>query len=265
MLWDRLHSEEQLACEMMAVRRRVLPSAGRHAAWHTPRLSCAAYGIRQFSSRAPMAGSHAALTELDVQHFSSIVGASNMVTDEDGLAAYNTDWMGQYRGSSRLALRPASTEQVSRILEHCNRQRIAVVPQGGNTGLVGGSVPLADEVVLSLSRMQSVLSLDEYSGHLVCEAGCVLETLQTHVMERGYTMPIDLGGECQTQTKARPCSLELRHRSSSRARVQPKARARLGAIWLPTLAGCATFGMARCMAVCSGWRLRWRTARCSTR
>ena len=191
-----------LACEMMALRRRVL--ARRHAAWHAPRLSRAAYGIRQLSSRAPMAGSYAALTELDLQHFASIVGASNMVTDEEGLAMYNTDWMGQYRGSSSLALRPASTEHVSRILEHCNRQRIAVVPQGGNTGLVGGSVPLADEVVLSLSRMQRVLSLDEYSGHLVCEAGCVLEALQTHVMERGYTMPIDLGGECQAHRHPTP-------------------------------------------------------------
>ena len=198
MLWDRLHSEEQLACEMMAVRRRVLPSAGRHAAWHTPRLSCAAYGIRQLSSRAPMAGSHAALTELDVQHFSSIVGASNMVTDEDGLAAYNTDWMGQYRGSSRLALRPASTEQVSRILEHCNRQRIAVVPQGGNTGLVGGSVPLHDEVVISTKKMNKIFELDASQGMLKCEAGAILETLQNYAKDHGFMMPLDLGakGSC---------------------------------------------------------------------
>ena len=134
-----------------------------------------------------------------MQHFASVVGPSNMVTDVDALEAYNTDWMGKYRGSSRLALRPGSTDEVSRILEHCHQQRIPVVPQGGNTGLVGGSVPLSDEVVLSLSRMNRVISLDEHAGHLVCEAGCVLENLQNHVWDRGYTMPLDLGakGSCQ--------------------------------------------------------------------
>jgi FAD/FMN-containing dehydrogenase len=135
------------------------------------------------------------LTERDVQHFSSIVGAANTVTDAHALEPYNTDWMRKYRGASRLALRPGSTDEVSQILRHCHAQRLAVVPQGGNTGLVGGSVPISDEVILSLSRMNRVLSLDEYSGHLVCEAGCVLEALQSHVWERGFTMPLDLGAK----------------------------------------------------------------------
>ena len=66
---------------------------------------------------------------------------------------------------------------------------------GGNTGLVGGSVPVADEIVLSLGRMNRVVSLDEHAGNLVCEAGCILEQLQTHVSARGYTMPLDLGAK----------------------------------------------------------------------
>ena len=140
-----------------------------------------------------------ALTELDMQHFTSIVGATNVITDEATLAGYNTDWLRQYHGRSKLALRPGSTAEVSAILRHCNMQRLPVVPQGGNTGLVGGSVPVSDEVVLSLSRMNRVLNLDEHAGNLICEAGCVLETLQTYVWERGYTMPLDLGakGSCQ--------------------------------------------------------------------
>ena len=69
------------------------------------------------------------------------------------------------------------------------------MPQGGNTGLVGGSVPIAGEVVLSLGRMNRVRSLDEHSGHLVCEAGCVLQNLQEHVAEKGDTMPLDLGAK----------------------------------------------------------------------
>ena len=140
-----------------------------------------------------------ALSELDVQHFASIVGESNAVTDASALENYNTDWMRKYRGNAKLALRPGSTAEVSAILTHCNARGIAVVPQGGNTGLVGGSVPVDDEIVLSLGRMNRVLSLDENAGNLICETGCVLETLQNHVWERGYTMPLDLGakGSCQ--------------------------------------------------------------------
>lgn len=94
--------------------------------------------------------------ELDLQHFASIVGPTNVVTEAADLENYNTDWMRKYVGHSKVALRPGSTEEVSKILAHCNEQRIPVVPQGGNTGLVGGSVPIKDELVLSLNRMNQV-------------------------------------------------------------------------------------------------------------
>jgi FAD/FMN-containing dehydrogenase len=87
---------------------------------------------------------------------------------------------------------------VSKILKHCNERRLAVVPQGGNTGLVGGSNPVFDEIVLSLSRMNKVISLNDTSGILTCEAGCVLESLDNFVGEKGLMMPLDLGakGSC---------------------------------------------------------------------
>ena len=161
--------------------------------------------MARFSFRSALRGSarglstRPELTELDVQHLAAIVGTGNAITDASDLEPFNTDWMGKYRGESRLALRPGSTQEVSRILAHCNAQRLPVVPQGGNTGLVGGSVPIADEVVLSLSRMNKILSLDERAGSLTCEAGCVLEALQEYVWARGFTMPLDLGakGSCQ--------------------------------------------------------------------
>ena len=78
------------------------------------------------------------------------------MTDADALAAYNTDWMCKWRGHSTLALRPSSTEEVSQILSYCHSRRLAVVPQGGNTGLVGGSVPAYDEVIISTARMDQV-------------------------------------------------------------------------------------------------------------
>ena len=156
----------------------------------TPRISLC---------RSIASASYAALAESDLQHFSSIVGVANVITDPDALEKYNVDWMSKYRGHSRLALRPASTSEVSAILAHCNNRRLAVVPQGGNTGLVGGSVAVNDEIVLSLTRMNAVRSIDADAGTLVCEAGCVLETLQTHVTKMGFTMPLDLGakGSCQ--------------------------------------------------------------------
>jgi FAD/FMN-containing dehydrogenase len=77
---------------------------------------------------------------------------------------YNTDWMGKYRGRSTTVLRPQTTQQVSKILKWCHERRIGVVPQGGNTGLVGGSVPIEDELILSLGNMSKVRSFDPVSG-----------------------------------------------------------------------------------------------------
>ena len=98
--------------------------------------------------------------------------------------------MRRYKGSSHLVLRPTSTGEVAQILSYCNTHRIAVVPQGGNTGLVGGSVPVHDEVVLSLGNMNKVVEFDEVAGVVTCEAGCVLEVLDKYVGERGYMMPL---------------------------------------------------------------------------
>ena len=96
-------------------------------------------------------------------------------------------------------LKPKTSEQISEILKYCNQERIAVVPQGGNTGLVGGSNPIHDEIIISLSRMNQVMSFDETYGILVCESGCILQDLQNHVEELDYEMPINLGskGSCQ--------------------------------------------------------------------
>lgn len=109
------------------------------------------------------------------------------------------DWIGKYRGHASVALRPATTEQASRVLRHCNERRLAVCPQGGNTGLVGGSVPLFDEVVLSTSRMTRILQVDADAGAIVAQAGCTLQSLDDAAAEKGLVFPLDLGakGSCQ--------------------------------------------------------------------
>ncbi|KAI8911757.1 hypothetical protein EDD86DRAFT_203201 [Gorgonomyces haynaldii] len=137
------------------------------------------------------------ITPKDIDYFSSILG-KQCITDPDTLKTFNLDWMRKYKGNSSLLLKPKTTEQVSQILRYCNQENLAVVPQGGNTGLVGGSVPVDDEIILSMQSMNQIRSFDSVSGILTCDAGCILETLDNYVAERGFIMPIDLGakGSC---------------------------------------------------------------------
>ncbi|XP_040306305.1 D-2-hydroxyglutarate dehydrogenase, mitochondrial [Herpailurus yagouaroundi] len=133
----------------------------------------------------------------DLAAFERIV-PGRVITDPEVLEASNVDWLRTVRGSSVLLLRPRTTEEVSHILRHCHERNLAVNPQGGNTGMVGGSVPVFDEVILSTALMNQVISFHDMSGTLVCQAGCVLEDLSRHVEERGFIMPLDLGakGSC---------------------------------------------------------------------
>lgn len=112
-----------------------------------------------------------ALTQIDVTHFASFLHPSSIVSSlsshpaaPEELLTFNNDWMGRFCGSSSTVLKPKTTQQVSQILKWCNEKRIGVVPQGGNTGLVGGSVPVTNELVLSLSNMNTVRSFDPISG-----------------------------------------------------------------------------------------------------
>lgn len=109
------------------------------------------------------------LLQKDIAHFRSFLPNHSVLSALDGASQhdvdpFNTDWMGRFRGKADTVLRPRTTAQVSQILRYCNDARIPVVPQGGNTGLVGGSVPINHELVLSLSSMNSVRSFDPVSG-----------------------------------------------------------------------------------------------------
>ena len=134
----------------------------------------------------------------DISHFTKILGQDGVKTCSDEIQSYNTDWLKRAHGQSTVVLRPRNTEHVSQILAHCNSRKLAVVPQGGNTGLVGGSVAVHDEVLLSMEAMNKVLGFDSASGVLSCEAGCVLQNLEQAVNAHGFLMPLDLGakGSC---------------------------------------------------------------------
>lgn len=139
-----------------------------------------------------------------VQFFKGALGGGATLIDGvtsnsgDDLEAYNIDWMRKYRGQTRLVIKPKTTEEVSKVLKYCNDNMLAVVPQGGNSGLVGGSVPVFDEIVVSTSRMNRIRSFDEVSGILVVDAGCILEVVDNFLAEKNHLFPLDLGakGSC---------------------------------------------------------------------
>lgn len=126
-----------------------------------------------------------------------IVGANNIVVDD--IDKYTSDWTKTYKGGSLVCL-PKTTEEVSKVVRFCNANNIAVVPQGGNTGLVGGGVglPGGNELILSLARMNQVISIDARSAVVTCEAGCILEVLNNETESKGFMIPLDLGakGSC---------------------------------------------------------------------
>ncbi|KAL1916271.1 uncharacterized protein VTP21DRAFT_5888 [Calcarisporiella thermophila] len=130
-------------------------------------------------------------------HNSVLYAGENGVSEED-LAPYNIDWFKLYRGRSPLVLQPSTTEEVSEILKYCNKQSLAVVPQGGLTGVGGGPLAVFDEIIISTRKMNNIRSFDALSGVLLCDAGCILHDLDEYLADRNHMMPLDLGakGSC---------------------------------------------------------------------
>lgn len=122
----------------------------------------------------------------------AIVGAAHVLTDPDLTASYQTDWTGRWRGRARLVVRPADTEQVAGCVAACARAGVPIVPQGGNTGLVGGGVPLDGEVVLSLTRCDRLEPVDALAGQVTAGAGTTLTAVRNHVRAAGYDLGVDI-------------------------------------------------------------------------
>lgn len=110
----------------------------------------------------------------DIAYFSKILPPTSIISSlsstpaaADELDQFNSDWIGRFKGYSTTVLKPKTTREVSQIVKWCNDRRIGICPQGGNTGLVGGSVPVKDEVILNLANMNKVRSFDPISGHYI--------------------------------------------------------------------------------------------------
>ncbi len=121
-----------------------------------------------------------------------IAGRPHVLTDPDVIAGYCVDWTGRFRGHTPAVIRPASVAEVAAVVSACRDAGAAVVPQGGNTGLVGGSVPLVGEVVLSLGRLPGVCDVDAMAGQLTVGAGTTLAAVQAAARRAGWTYGVDL-------------------------------------------------------------------------
>src|SRR5262249_3046291 len=130
-----------------------------------------------------------------IARFAAIVGKRYAVTDPAEIAPYLTEERGLYHGRSTLVLRPGSIAEVAAILKLANETRTPIVPQGGNTGLVGGQTPHQGEVLTSLRRLDRIREVDPTSNTMTCEAGVVLMKAQEAAAAAGRLFPLSLGAE----------------------------------------------------------------------
>jgi len=130
-----------------------------------------------------------------IARFRAIVGGKYAVTDPAEIAPYLTEERDLFHGRSPLVLRPGSTAEVAAICKLASEQRLALVPQGGNTGLVGGQTPHNGEVVISMRRMDKIRDIDTASNTMTCEAGVVLQIAQQRAAEVDRLFPLSLGAE----------------------------------------------------------------------
>jgi FAD/FMN-containing dehydrogenase len=126
-----------------------------------------------------------------------IVGDAHLLTTLDDMAPYCTDWRGRYKGEALCVVRPASTGELSQVVHVCAEAGLAMVPQGGNTGLCGGATPHAGgrEVLVSLSRLDRIREVDRDNASITVEAGCTLAAVQGAAHAAGLSFPLSLASE----------------------------------------------------------------------
>src|SRR6478752_9493128 len=132
-----------------------------------------------------------------VARLRAIVGDKGLILDEPGKHPYLTDWRENYLGAALAIVRPARTEEVAAVVKLCAAEAVAIVPQGGNTGMSGGATPdeRGREIVLALTRMNRILEIDKVGYTMTVEAGVVLKTIQEAAADNDRLFPLSLGAE----------------------------------------------------------------------
>jgi FAD/FMN-containing dehydrogenase len=124
-----------------------------------------------------------------------VAGPKGWSDDPAEIAPHLQEWRGKYQGTSSLLLKPDSTETVSKILSICNETRTAIVPQGGNTGIVGGQIPFNNEIILSLSRLNRIRDVDASGMNMIAEAGATLAAVQDAAAKTDRLFPLSIASE----------------------------------------------------------------------
>ena len=130
-----------------------------------------------------------------LQSFIAIVGVKNAISNVTDMAPYLREWRDLWPGTSPLVLRPANTDEVSHIMKLAFETNTAIVPQSGNTGLVGGQMPTGPEILLSLDRMTKIISVDADDYSMTVEAGCILKNVQEAADGVDRLFPLSLASE----------------------------------------------------------------------
>ena len=140
------------------------------------------------------------MPEALINQLADIVGNAGLRTGNDDTASFLTDWHGQYHGQALAVVMPETTAQVANIMAFADANDIIVVPQGGNTGFMGGATPDADgrTILLSLRRMNRIREIDATNMSMTVEAGCVLQSLHEETEKQGLYFPLNLAakGSC---------------------------------------------------------------------
>lgn len=132
-----------------------------------------------------------------IEQLRAIVGDAGIVIDAADMAPYLTDWRGNYTGAAMAIVRPASTAEVAEVIKLCVATKTPMVPQGGNTGLVGGGIPdnSGNAIIVSLRRMNCIREVDLANSAMVVEAGCILQTIQDTARKHRQLFPLSLAAE----------------------------------------------------------------------
>ena len=128
---------------------------------------------------------------MDLETLKAVLKPNRIVEDQQIISGFTADWTGRYKGHTTALALPETPLEVAEILKWCSNNKVAVVPQGGNTGMVGGSVPMHGEMIISLRKMTKVEFSENSVGQLIVEAGASLASIQEKSLEMGWMFGID--------------------------------------------------------------------------
>ena len=131
----------------------------------------------------------------------ALVGDAGLISDKDGMAPCTRDWRGEFGAPAVAVVRPKTVDQVGAVVRLCADRNVAIVPQGGNTSLAGGAVPIPgrSQIVLSLSRMNAIRSIDPIGMTMAVEAGAIVQTVQEAAIEHDLIFPVSFAAQGSSQ------------------------------------------------------------------